>query len=115
MKMQHITINVSDLEKSIKFYEAVLKIKVLGDLRAMGSPIVFLGEEETDVKVELIENKDNVFKGSGISAGFHVADLDEAYEEVKSMGYPVSGMISPNPKVRFFFVTDPDGFQIQLI
>ncbi|MBR6701435.1 MAG: VOC family protein [Firmicutes bacterium] len=115
MKMCHVTINVSDLEKSIKFYEDVLKIKVLGDMRGMGMPIVFLGEEEKDVKVELIGNKENAFKGSGISAGFHVADLDAAYEEVKNMGYQVSPMVSPNPNVRFFFVSDPDGFQIQLI
>ncbi len=114
MKMCHVTINVSDMQKSMKFYEEVVGIKLMGDLRPHGLPIVFMGEAEKDVKIELILKPEAAFNGSGIFVGFEVENVDAEYERVKSLGYPVSPMVMPAPNTKFFFVTDPDGVQIQL-
>ena len=115
MKMEHLTISVKNLEESIRFYQRVLQLKVLGDLRNNGLPIVFLGDKEADPKIELIEDKTNGYCGSGISAGFYAEDFMAAHERIKCMEYRVSDIVSPAPNVQFFFVADPDGFSIQIM
>ncbi len=76
-------------------------------------PIVFMGNG--DAAIELIESKDNSFKGSGISLGYHVGDIDEKRKSLAELGYEPTEMISPKPGVKFFFLADPDGVQIQFI
>ncbi|WP_081949463.1 VOC family protein [Paenibacillus durus] len=51
----------------------------------------------------------------GVSVGFDVESLDEAIENLKSKGIPVArGPIMPNPSLRFFYILDPDGFEVQI-
>ncbi|MNY74577.1 Glyoxalase-like domain protein [compost metagenome] len=51
----------------------------------------------------------------GVSVGFEMESLDGAIEELKGNGIPVArGPISPNPSLRFFYVLDPDGFEVQI-
>lgn len=115
MKIPHITINVTDLDQSIAFYQTVAGITIQGDLRPFGTPIVFLADEAEDTKIELILNPEAAFQGSGISVGFRAESVDKEFERLKNLGYAVSDMISPNPKTRFFFVTDPNGLKVQII
>ncbi len=115
MKIEHVTINVSDLEASIAFYQTVLGLTIQQDLRAFGSPIVFLAEDKGDAKIELIEAKEKPYSGSGISIGFGVADAESRHAELKAAGLVVSDIISPSPVTKFFFVSDPDGVKVQLI
>ncbi|MNV52769.1 Glyoxalase-like domain protein [compost metagenome] len=74
-----------------------------------------LGREEQP-KLELIQGNDPALKlECGVSVGFEVESLDDAMEYLKSLGIPVArGPIAPNPYLRFFYVLDPDGFEVQL-
>ncbi len=67
-------------------------------------------------KIELIQGSDPALKPEcGVSVGFEVASLDDAIVHLKSQGIPVArGPIMPNPHLRFFYVLDPDGFEVQL-
>ena len=115
MSMVHVTIYTAKLEESIKFYEDIVGLKIQTDLRQFGGNIVFLAEKEGDTQVELIDEPEKAYKGSGISMGFHVEDVDAKREELITKGLEPTPIIAPNPEVKFFFVDDPNGVTVQFI
>lgn len=115
MKMQHITINTMCMEESIRFYQEIVGLTIQADMRGKGSPIVFLANGAGETSVELIADPDHAYTGSGISIGFGADDVEAKREELLQAGYEVTPMIAPNPHVKFFFVTDPNGIKIQFI
>lgn len=111
------TLNVKELEESIRFYTDVIGLEVVSKFNAgPGMEIAFLGKGET--KIELIcdgESRDTVV-GNDISWGFEVESLDKALVLVNEKGINVdSGPTQPNPHVRYFFIKDPNGMRIQLV
>ena len=111
----HVTINTKDLEGSIGFYQKYIGLEIVEDLRTYGMPIVFMASDGKDeTKLELIQS-DRPFQGSGICIGFQVADFDERLRFFRKEGLEVSDFVTPNPNIRFFFVTDPNGLKVQMI
>ncbi|MNW69816.1 Glyoxalase-like domain protein [compost metagenome] len=50
-----------------------------------------------------------------MSIGYEVNSLDEAMERLAELNIPiVRGPIQPNPHLRFIYITDPNGFEVQL-
>ena len=115
MKIAHITINTTKLDESVRFYQNVLGLEIVGDLRQGGGmSIVFLSSAAEEASIELIENEDEPYSGTGLSIGFHTDGVDAAYERVQKIGLRPSPMISPKPGVKFFFIEDSNGVKIQL-
>ncbi|AKG37922.1 glyoxalase [Paenibacillus durus ATCC 35681] len=116
MSMNWIMLRVRDLEASLNFYHEILKLPVQRRFESRGRQIAMLGAEGQP-KIELIQGSESVLKPeSGVSIGFEVESLDEAMEYLKSEGIPiVRGPVAPNPHLRFFYVLDPDGFEVQLV
>lgn len=76
-----------------------------------------LGEEE-GTHLELLQGVDEVknAKGVGVSTGFLVSDAKEmAGVLAKETNCEVMGPVSPGPGSVFYFVSDPDGYQVQLV
>ena len=116
MKFCWCTINVNNMEESLKFYQEIVGLKL--DRKFGTGPdmeIAFLGEGET--KVELIHNVKNndVDLGKDISMGFEVNSLDEKIAMLKEKGITVAEPFQPNPHVKFIFVQDPNGLRIQFV
>lgn len=115
MKIVHITINTTKLDESVRFYQDVLGLEIVSDLRQSGGmPIVFLSSAAEDISIELIENAEQPYSGVGLSIGFHTDNVEAAHERVQEAGLHPSPMISPKPGVKFFFIEDPNGVKIQL-
>lgn len=116
MILSHITINTSKLEESVGFYENIIGLHIGRDMRGNKGPnIVFLSDASSDVCIELVENPDHSFEGTGLSIGFATTDLDKAAADLKAKGITPGPVINPNPHTRFFFIPDPNGVQIQFI
>ncbi len=116
MKFCWITINVANMEESINFYHDIIGLKV-AERFMLGNEIeiAMLGEGE-GTKVELIYNKDNTAKSTGISIGFEVDSLEKAMELMREKNIPIiRGPISPNSSTSFFFINDPNGVEIQIV
>ena len=114
MHIDHITIRTEKLKESVDFYEKITGLKIVRDLRKIDAQIVFLADAEGDTRIELIEvPAGRGYCGSGISIGFHTDDAAGFREELLKKGFQASEIVSPNPSVRFFFVEDPNGVQIQ--
>ncbi len=111
------TIHVKDMEQSIKFYEEIVGLKI--DKRYPAGPgreIVFLGEGST--KVELIYDKSHnaAANHEDISLGFEVKSVEQMAEFVKKNGIKIHREIhKPNPNIKFFFIKDPNGVDIQFV
>lgn len=116
MKFKWTTIQVSNLDNSLRFYKDILGMNIAAQFEGGNHPIVMLGEED-GAKIELIpisnENKENL--GNGVSIGLAFNNLDDLVDKLKAKDIHVVGPICPIPDIRFFFVNDPDGYTIQLL
>lgn len=121
-KMLHTCLRVMDLETSLKFYTEALG---LVETRRKDFPeheftLVFLSDGDRHYEVELTYNynpeKPYVI-GDGFShLAFSVKDLEASREEHKKMGYKVSELMGlPGNPPGYYFVTDPDGFEVEII
>ena len=116
MKFCWTTLNVNNMEESLTFYQEVVGLKLERRFNMGPSEIAFLGEGET--KVELICNADRekVQYGQDISLGFTVKSVDETIAFVNKRGIELlGGPYQPNPRVRFFYILDPNGLKIQFV
>ena len=113
-----VTLNVDNMEESLKFYRDLLGLDICSRFSAGEVvEIAMLGESDKP-KIELMCNMHNKItnRGTGISIGFEVNSLEEAMAYVQSNHIPITkGPFSPSPMTRFFFVNDPNGIEIQLV
>ncbi len=116
MKFCWVTINVNNMEESIKFYKDLIGLEILDRFTPYeGVEIVMLGEENGTM-VELISNQTTKLKTKGISIGFKVDSLEGSIETMKNNGVKIlTEPVSPSPDLEFYFVEDPNGLEIQLI
>ncbi len=115
MKFAWVTLNVSDMKKSLDFYEGVVGLKTnrrMGPEK--GREIVFLGFDDSSTQVELICSQNvKPEHGQDLSLGFEVKSLAEKTEFLEKAGYKVDGPYQPAPHIKFSYVKDPDGVKIQ--
>ncbi len=116
----HTCIRVFDLEKSIKFYEEALNLNIVKRKDFDSFSLVYLTDKNKNHEIELTYNvgQEKPYDlGNGYShIAFYVKDIEEAYNLHKELGYSVTDLkrISPdNPRI--YFVTDPDGYKVELI
>ncbi|MHA6529638.1 VOC family protein [Paenibacillus sp. BAC0078] len=115
VNLNWITLRVRDLEASLDFYHRILGLPIHRRFESRGRQIAMLGTERQP-KIELIQGSGQILKPEcGVSVGFEVESLDEAIETLTSQGILIArGPITPNPRLRYFYVLDPDGFEVQL-
>ncbi|NBG88428.1 lactoylglutathione lyase [Isachenkonia alkalipeptolytica] len=121
-KMLHTCLRVKDLEKSLEFYTKALGLK---ETRRKDFPeheftLVFLADEAENHEIELTYNY-NQEKPYTIGDGFsHMAlsveDLEASQRRHKEMGYEVTELMGlPGSPPRYYFLTDPDGYEVEII
>lgn len=119
--VSHISFSVSDLQASVRFYDAVLS--------AIGHQRVYTGDTAAgwgpapDREVFAIKKRvDQVTVPSqGFHLAFHARTKDEVHrfhEEALKRGGKDNGLPGPRPEYgpRYYaaFVTDPDGYELEV-
>jgi len=124
MKFLHTMLRVTDLGRSIEFYTHVLGMKVLertenNDYRYT---LVFVGyEDQADgTTIELTYNWDTNQYDHGNAFGhlaLGVEDIYTACDNIRALGGNVTREPGPvkGGETHIAFITDPDGYQIELI
>ena len=124
MKILHTMLLVGDLDRSLRFYTEVLKMKLL---RKREFPegkftlaFVGYGDETDSAVVELTYNwgVDKYDLGSGYGhIAIAVSDAYQACAEIKQLGGMVTREAGPmkGGSAVIAFVEDPDGYKIELI
>lgn len=116
MKFAWTTLRVRDFEKSIDFYSNVIGLKIAERFGSEEHRVIMFGEDG-GTRVELIWEPvilpDTL--GTGVTMGFFPEDIEAYKARLESMGLETTPFISPTPDVRFFFVSDPDGYKLQFV
>ena len=116
MRMMHVTIQTCRFEEELEFYQKITGLKIVGDMREKGRDLVFLANGEGETCVEVIGNPEAENSGNAhLSIGFHAEDVEALREQLQREGLSPTPMISPVPGVKFFFVKDPAGVNVQFI
>lgn len=115
--MVHNNINVFDLEKSIKFYEDNLDLKVVRRIEPEDGSfrIAFLENGNSSHQLELTwlrDRKEPYNLGDNeIHLAFRADDIDAAHAFHEKQGV----IVYENPDMGIYFIGDPDGYWMEII
>ncbi|MCY0093305.1 VOC family protein [Hoeflea ulvae] len=122
-KAIHTMIRVLDEARSVDFYKTAFGLDVADRLDFDSFTLVYLSNAETGFELELTVNKDrsepyDLGDGYGHLA-FSVADVDSEHARLTKLGLTPRKLVdfAPGGEViaRFFFIADPDGYQIEVL
>jgi len=122
-KAIHSMIRVLDEARSVDFYDKAFGLKIADRFGFDGFTLVYLRSPDADFEVELTINHDRTEPyalGDGYGhIAFAVSDLEAEHARFTAAG------LNPNPVkeffregallAKFFFVTDPDGYKIEVL
>ena len=124
MRLLHTMLRVGDLDRSLAFYTDVLGMRQLRrkDFPEGRFTLAFVGyqEESEGAVLELTHNWDTAEYTLGNAYGHIALEVEDAYaacEKIKQKGGKVTREAGPmkHGTTIIAFVTDPDGYQIELI
>lgn len=122
-KAIHSMIRVLDEARSVDFYERAFGLKVADRLDFDSFTLLYLSNDETGFELELTVNKGHTEPydlGDGYGhLAVSVADLDAEHARLTELGLAPRKLVdfAPGGEViaRFFFIADPDGYQIEVL
>ena len=114
-RMVHENYNVVDLDASIRFYEKALGLKEARRKTGDGYIIVFMSNENADFELELTWLADHPQKYDIGEEEFHLAFKTDDYPAAHALHEEISCIVFENPKMSIYFITDPDGYWIEII
>jgi len=119
MKISLITLHTSEMLESIKFYEEILNMKMVKELKPNENMRLVFLKGEGDVLIELIEDKaltvlDSV--NSNISMGLFIEDMNGIIQilEEKKVKIKRGPITVPNGN-KLLFIEDPNGVEVEFI
>lgn len=113
----HCNINVTDLDKSIAFYEEALQLHVVRRKESEDGSFIlcYLGDGKTPFELELTWLKDHPQPyelGENEShIAFCVDDFDAAHKKHEEMGC----ICFENKEMGIYFINDPDDYWLEII
>ena len=120
MRLEHVGIKTSDIEKSLHFYCDILGLQRIEDVEVYGKTFYFVGNENALIEIEAGGPDDTQaaprFQTGLYHLAFIVEDVKGMVERLKKQGVSIAlePMISRSDRLTAF-VEDPDGVFIQLI
>lgn len=119
----HSMIRVLDEARSVAFYREAFGLEVADRLDFDSFTLVYMSNPENDFEVELTINKGRTEPyalGDGYGhIAFSVDDLDAEHARFEAAGLNPRKIVEFNRDgallARFFFVADPDGYQIEVL
>jgi len=122
-KLVHSMVRILDEARSVDFYIQAFGLRIADRLVFADFTLVYLATETGDFELELTINHGRT-EPYALGDGYgHIAlvvdDLDAEHARLTALGYAPRRLVDfDNGDVRvgrFFFVADPDGYQIEVI
>lgn len=122
-KAIHSMIRVLDEARSVAFYKKAFGLQVADRFDFDDFTLIYLANDETTFEVELTVNKSQT-EAYDLGNGYgHLAvsvdDVDAEHARFEKEGFKPRKLVEFNRDGRlfakFFFVADPDGYQIEVL
>lgn len=122
-KAIHSMIRVLDEAKSVAFYEAAFNLAVADRLDFESFTLVYMSNPETEFELELTINKGRT-EAYELGDGYgHLAvsvdDIDAEHARFEAAGLQPRKVVEFEQDgallAKFFFVQDPDGYEIEVL
>ena len=122
-KTIHSMIRVTDEARSLAFYKAAFGLEVADRCPFESFSLVYLRNAEDDFELELTVNGDRD-KPYDLGDGYghlavSVGDLDAEHARMDAEGLAPGDLKTMQrdgqPFARFFFISDPDGYKIEVL
>lgn len=115
--MVHENYNVKDLDASLAFYKEALGLteirrKVAADDSFI---IVYIGNEESTFELELTWLRDHTQAYDLGECEFHLAFRTDDYEAAHAKHEAMGCICFENPSMGIYFITDPDGYWLEIV
>lgn len=114
-KMVHNNFNVSDLQRSLSFYEKALGLREMRRKTGEGFTLVYLGDGVSAHLLELTELKEHPqaydLGENEMHLAFETTDFAGALARHKEMGC----VCHENPQMGIYFIEDPDGYWLEIL
>ncbi|HHU48958.1 MAG TPA: lactoylglutathione lyase [Clostridiales bacterium] len=116
-RIDHININVTDLEKSLAFYSEALGLREIRRHEASDGSfiLVYIGNDKSPISIELtwLRDKEGSYElgDNETHIAFKVDNYEEAYENHKKMGC----ICFENKAMGIYFIEDPDGYWLEVV
>ncbi|MBC6439516.1 MAG: VOC family protein [Rhodospirillales bacterium] len=122
-KSIHSMIRVLDEDRSVAFYREAFGLELADRLDFPDFTLIYLSNAEAEFEVELTVNKSRT-EPYDLGDGYgHLAvlvdDLDAEHARLEAAGLAPRKLVTFAPAgkfvARFFFIADPDGYQIEVL
>ena len=122
-KMIHSMIRVADETRSLAFYSEAFGLEVAQRFDFATFSLIYLANAESSFELELTVNRDQngpyqLGNGYGHLA-VSVDDVDAEHARLTDLGLSPRKLVDFAPAgevlARFFFITDPDGYEIEVL
>lgn len=122
-KAIHSMIRVLEEQRSVDFYQKAFDLSVAERLDFDSFTLLYLSNSENSFELELTVNKDQLEPYDLGNAYGHLAlcvdDLETEHKKLSNLGYQPRDIVEFNREgsllAKFFFVTDPDGYSIEVL
>lgn len=122
-KLVHSMIRVLDEARSVDFYRTAFGLEPADRIDFESFTLVYLRNAENDVELELTINKGTTEPydlGNGYGhIAFVVDDVDAEHARFEAAGFAPRKLVDFSKDgellARFFFVKDPDGYEIEVM
>ena len=113
----HQNFNVLDLEKSVRFYQDALGLKVVREKVASDGSfkLMFLTDDSEHFQLELTWLRDRETPYDLGEAEFHLAFVTEDMEAAHELHEKMGCICFENKGMGIYFIADPDGYWLEIV
>ena len=116
-KMIHENFNITDMERSLAFYDKALGLR---EVRRKTAPdgsyiICFLGNEEAPFELELTWLKEHPQRYDLGEEEFHLAFRTDDFEAAHALHEQMGCICFENHDMGIYFIQDPDGYWLEIL
>lgn len=117
-KFDHFNFNVTDLKRSIEFYNKALGLEISHRKEAKDGSfvLVYLKDKESDFLLELTWLKDHPHSYDLGEGEFHLCvRVDGDYDAWRQYHKEMGVVCYENIEMGLYFIEDPDGYWIEIL
>ena len=118
IRFNHFNFNVFDLEKSLEFYKDALNLTPVREKKAPDGSfrLVYLGDEAgSDFTLELtwLRDRETLYNLGDLE--YHLAFTADNWDELHEKHQKMGVICFENPGMGIYFISDPDGYWIEIV